>query len=170
MAPVVLSMIFAACGGAGSLAPVETSGPMSPSPGSIVSATPISPVVGPSATAPSTETAAGRAVYWASYEFHDEPKFRLLFEGGTPASDIDEVRVTDKGGTILASSVAVPVEEEPIRLCGRSTRYGTSRATIAVAEDLFDAFIQDGSKFIVQVRTGSTWTNANLANLCHATQ
>lgn len=111
---------------------------------------------------------AGPPLYWASYEFHTEPRFRLIFEGGTPAPE--EVRISDMTGTVRASSLTAPVSTDPLRLCARGTTYGTARATLSVAEDLFRDFIRDESRFVVEVRFGGNWSQASLANLCHATQ
>lgn len=115
-------------------------------------------------------TASGALLYWASYEFHAEPRFRLILEGGTPVTKLEEVRISYRTGAILASSLTVPVESDPMRLCSRTTRYGTARATIAVAKDLFDGFIRDASGYVVEVRISGKWSHAALANLCHTQQ
>lgn len=123
-------------------------------------------------TGPSGTSApdAGPTLFWASYEFHDEPKFRLLFEGGVPTSSPAEIRIVDASGKVVAASSTVPVESDPLRLCARSTRYGTVRAMIPVGRTTFDAFIVDPSKFVVEVRMDGQWARASLTNLCHVTQ
>lgn len=123
-----------------------------------------SPSPGPGATAD------GTLLYWASYEFHTEPRFQILFEGGTPVRAPDEVRVLDRSGAARASATTSPVGSEALRLCARGTTYGTVRASLPVSEGLFREFIRDESRFVVHVRFGSTWSPASLANLCHATQ
>lgn len=107
---------------------------------------------------------------WASYEFHDEPRFRLIFEGDGAGRPIEELRVLDPVGVVRATAQAFRTDTEPLRLCGSGRTYGPTRATIIAQEPVFKEFIRDNSRYRVEVRVSGTWQIAALVNLCHATQ
>jgi hypothetical protein len=114
---------------------------------------------------------AAAHLYWASYQFNDEPKFRLMFEGGGEATPPTDVRVLDGRGALVGSAPTVPSPSEPIRMCGaRNPPFGPLRATIAVSADDFRLFVATPSAYRVEARVSGAWVTTSLTRVCDASQ
>jgi hypothetical protein len=132
-----------------------------PSPSSTTDATPSS----------SPTVAAAVHLYWASYQFNDEPKFRLMFEGGTEGTPPTDVRIVDGGGALVGSAPMVPSQSEPIRMCGaRNPPFGPVRATVLVSADDFRLFVATPSAYRVEARVSGSWVTSALTRVCDASQ
>jgi hypothetical protein len=120
---------------------------------------------------PSPTIAAAVHLYWASYQFSDEPKFRLMFEGGSEPAAPTEVRILDARGALVGSAPMVPSQSEPIRMCGaRNPPFGPARATVIVSADDFRLFVATPSAYRVEARVSGSWMTSALTRVCDASQ
>jgi hypothetical protein len=149
---LALAMVVLACGD--TLAP-------GPSPSSAVVAT----------SSPTPTVAAAAHLYWASYQFTDEPKFRLMFEGGAEPAPPTDVRILDGRGASVGTAPTVPSQSEVIRMCGaRNPPFGPLRATVAVSADDFRLFVATPAAYRVEARVGGAWVTTSMTRVCDASQ
>jgi hypothetical protein len=114
-------------------------------------------------------------LFWASYQLHAEPRYRLIFEGGTDTLRPTEVRILLPSGSTVASAPTVPSTSDPLRLCGPTKNadarlYGPVRAALPVDEGLFKDFIRQPADFRVEAKLQGQWQATRLTNLCHASE
>lgn len=117
-------------------------------------------------------------LFYASYQMNAEPRYRLIFEGGSDAVRPSEVRIAMPSGATVASALTVPVPSasEPMLLCAPaktsgSRLYGPLRATLAVRDQqVFKDFIREPGAFRVEAKVADAWRATRLTLLCHAIQ
>jgi hypothetical protein len=115
-------------------------------------------------------------LFYASYQMHAEPHYRLIFEGGNDVVRPSEVRIAMPSGATVASAFTVPVPSpsEPMLLCGPTKSsdprlYGPLRATLAVPhQQVFQDFIREPGAFRVEAKVADAWRATRLTLLCHA--
>ena len=117
-------------------------------------------------------------LFYASYQMHAEPHYRLIFEGGSDLVRPSEVRIAMPSGATVASALTVPVPSasEPMLLCGPTKTsdprlYGPLRATLAIPDQqTFKDFIREPGAFRVEAKVADAWRATRLTLLCHAMQ
>jgi hypothetical protein len=117
-------------------------------------------------------------LFYASYQMHAEPHYRLIFEGGNDVLRPSEVRIMMPSGVTIASAPTVPVpsDPEPMLLCGPTKTsdarlYGPLRATLAMRDpQVFKDFIREPSAFRVEAKVADAWRSTRLSLLCHASE
>ncbi len=108
-------------------------------------------------------------LHWMSLSLHNEPRYRLLYEGGKEAA-FTQLRLIGPDGRIVATADGVRSADEVIRLCGRNGpgNYGPVRATLILAtQDLLSDVIRRPDAYRVEVLAGGSWLRVALVNECH---
>jgi len=132
----------------------------------------------PASNPPAQASPTGQVVEltWASYQLNVEPRFRLIFEGGTDTVRPSELRIVMPSGASVASAAFVASAGDPLQLCGAGAGKGSNpppgpmRSTVSAAEQLFKDFIRQPADFRVEAKVADTWRPTRLTLLCHATQ
>jgi hypothetical protein len=106
-----------------------------------------------------------------SLSLHSEPRYRLLYEGGSETS-FTQLRLIGPDGGIVAAADAVPSADEVIRMCGggrgASTSYGALRATVILpTQALLGDVIRRPDAYRVEVLSRGSWVPVALVNECH---
>lgn len=104
-----------------------------------------------------------------SLSLHNEPRYRLLYEGGSEGS-FTQLRLIGPDGRVVAMADGVRSADEVIRLCGRNApaSYGAVRATLILAtQDLLSDVIRRPDAYRVEVISGGSWMRVALVNECH---
>jgi hypothetical protein len=119
----------------------------------------------PSSTA-SPNPAPALTLHWMSFGAHTEPRYRLIYEGGSDVA-FTEVRLLGPDGTVVAQAVAVPVASEVMRLCSLAGPFGPTRATLASTRELFNDVISRPDAYRVEARVAGEWKAAAVVVECH---
>jgi hypothetical protein len=121
----------------------------------------------PSSTA-SPNPAPALTLHWMSFGAHTEPRYRLIYEGGSDVP-FTEVRLLGRDGTVVAQAVAVPVAGEVMRMCSLAGPFGPTRATLALpTRELFNDVISRPDAYRVEARVAGEWRAAAAVVECHA--
>lgn len=116
-----------------------------------------------------TASTARLTLHWMSLSLHSEPRYRVLYEGGSDAS-FTELRMVGPDGRIVATAASVPSADESLRLCGRDApaTYGPVRATLILpTQDVLHDVIQRPEAYPVEALVGGSWLRVALVNECH---
>ena len=101
---------------------------------------------------------------------HNEPRYRLLYEGGGVGS-FTQVRLVGPDGRIVAAADAFSSAGEPVGLCFQSApgRFGALRAMLTVPTyDVFRDVIRRPDAYPVEVFSAGAWAPVTVVNECYA--
>jgi hypothetical protein len=120
----------------------------------------------PSSTA-SPNPAPALTLHGMSFGAHTEPRYRLIYEGGSDVAFTD-VRLLAPDGVVVAQAAAVATRGEVMGICAHPVSFGPTRATLALTRELFNDVISRPDAYRVEARVAGEWKAAAAVVECHA--
>ena len=147
VAGVLLLLLLSACASSGSIAAVTSS---------------------------ASPSARPLVIHWMSFQHHAEPRYQLLYEGGS-VGEFTQLRLIGSDGAAIASGLATPTADAVLQMCTGSKSgqppppFGAIRVTLSLASQVqFGAVLRDPDRYRVEVLAHETWTLVTLVHNCDA--